>query len=54
MDSSKAKSSLDWCCNVDFSEGLVGVIDWYMNNTEWWAPITDGQYDLARLGSQMK
>ena len=51
MNSSKATDSLGWQCQTDLSEGLVSVIDWYMNNQSWWESIISENYDLSRFGS---
>ena len=51
MNSSKATDSLGWQCQTDLSEGLVSVIDWYMDNQSWWESITSENYDLSRFGS---
>ncbi|NQV56648.1 MAG: dTDP-glucose 4,6-dehydratase [Rhodospirillales bacterium] len=54
MDCSKAKTSLGWKCITDLNAGLVGVIDWYIDNKIWWEPIVGKQYELTRLGAPKK
>jgi len=51
MDGTKAQKKLGWCSKIELYEGLVDTIDWYLNNTEWWEPITNNQYNLDRLGA---
>ena len=52
MDSSRAKSHLDWETTVEFREGLVSTVEWYTHNRQWWTPITGEDYPLVRLGQE--
>lgn len=48
IDSSKVQSELGWRpMYTDFSQGLRGVIDWYVNHREWWESskvVTEERY----------
>lgn len=44
IDSSKLQSQLGWSPSVTFEEGLEKTVDWYLNNKEWLAHVTSGQY----------
>ena len=36
IDSSRAKSELDWKPSTKFAEGLRETVHWYVTNQEWW------------------
>ncbi len=42
--SSAKLQALGWKAQVGFSEGLVRAVEWYRDNTRWWAPIRSGAY----------
>jgi len=44
IDASKIKDELGWQPSVTFEEGLEKTIDWYLNNEEWLANVTSGNY----------
>lgn len=44
IDSSKLKNELGWVPSLQFVEGLERTVDWYLNNEEWLASVTSGQY----------
>jgi dTDP-glucose 4,6-dehydratase len=50
MDSSRAKNELGWSPRIEFQKGLTSTIEWYVENSKWWQPITDSQYQLGRIG----
>ncbi|MAI12326.1 MAG: dTDP-glucose 4,6-dehydratase [Rhodospirillaceae bacterium TMED167] len=50
MDASKIEKELGWRANIKFGQGLVSTVRWYLENQEWWKPITAGQYGLNRIG----
>jgi dTDP-glucose 4,6-dehydratase len=50
LDSSRANKDLGWRPRIEFQQGLASTIEWYVGNSEWWQPITDGQYQLGRIG----
>lgn len=39
LDSAKIRDQLGWAPRVGFEEGLVGTVEWYAQNREWWAPL---------------
>lgn len=44
IDASKINNELNWKPSVTFEEGLAKTIDWYLNNKEWLAHVTTGEY----------
>ena len=44
IDANKIKNELGWEPSVTFEEGLSKTIDWYLQNTEWLAHVTSGDY----------
>ena len=44
IDANKIKSKLGWEPSLQFEEGLVKTIDWYLENQEWLRNITTGDY----------
>ncbi|WP_191089019.1 dTDP-glucose 4,6-dehydratase [Arenibacter lacus] len=44
IDSSKINKELGWEPSVTFEEGLAKTIDWYLENEEWLARVTSGDY----------
>ncbi len=44
IDSSKINQELGWEPSVTFEEGLAKTIDWYLENEEWLARVTSGDY----------
>ncbi len=44
IDANKINKELGWKPSVIFEEGLSKTIDWYLNNQEWMAQITSGEY----------
>ena len=44
IDANKIKSELGWEPSLQFEEGLVKTIDWYLENQEWLRNITSGDY----------
>lgn len=44
IDANKINKELGWYPTVTFEEGLSKTIDWYLDNTEWMAKITSGDY----------
>lgn len=41
IDASKMKNELGWEPSVDFPEGISKTFDWYKNNADWVAKLTD-------------
>ncbi len=44
IDATKLKEELGWMPSLQFEEGLSKTIDWYLNNSEWLANVTSGEY----------
>ena len=44
IDATKMSNELGWKPSVTFEEGLSQTIDWYLENTEWLAHVTSGEY----------
>jgi dTDP-glucose 4,6-dehydratase len=44
IDAGKINRELGWSPSVTFEEGIAQTIDWYMENTEWLAHVTSGEY----------
>lgn len=44
IDPTKIKNELGWLPETTFEEGIVRTIEWYLNNQEWVAQVTSGDY----------
>ncbi|NLT22227.1 MAG: dTDP-glucose 4,6-dehydratase [Syntrophorhabdus sp.] len=44
IDSGKITERLGYRPSVDFSEGMRGTVEWYVNNRGWWERIKTGAY----------
>ncbi len=44
IDATKINKELGWKPSVTFEEGLSATIDWYLQNEEWLANVTSGEY----------
>ncbi|MBL4710173.1 MAG: dTDP-glucose 4,6-dehydratase [Flavobacteriales bacterium] len=44
IDSSKLKNELGWSPSIEFDQGLVNTVDWYLNNEDWLNSVTSGDY----------
>lgn len=44
IDSTKLKTELGWSPSLQFEEGLMKTIQWYLDNEEWMENITGGEY----------
>ncbi|MFT7352091.1 MAG: dTDP-glucose 4,6-dehydratase [Flavobacterium sp.] len=44
IDASKITTELGWKPSVTFEQGLAKTIDWFMDNSEWLANVTSGDY----------
>ena len=44
IDANKLKSELGWAPSLQFEEGLVKTISWYLANEKWMKNITSGDY----------
>jgi dTDP-glucose 4,6-dehydratase len=44
IDCSKLKTNLGWKQNVEFAEGLVKTVEWYLGQKDWIARVKSGEY----------
>ncbi|MDR2010810.1 MAG: dTDP-glucose 4,6-dehydratase [Bacteroidales bacterium] len=44
IDSSKLMNELGWQPSLQFEEGIVKTVDWYLTNSEWLNNIVSGEY----------
>ncbi len=44
IDSTKLQKELGWSPSLQFEEGLVKTVDWYLANEEWLNNVTSGDY----------
>lgn len=44
IDASKLENELGWKPSITFEEGLEKTVDWYLENQEWVAKVTSGDY----------
>lgn len=40
IDSSKVRNAIGWTPNETFESGIKKTVSWYINNKDWWIPIT--------------
>ena len=45
IDSGKLKNDLGWEPSLQFEEGIVKTVDWYLENEEWMNRIITGEYE---------
>lgn len=43
VDCSKIRNELGYQPQVDFSEGLAAVVQWYLDNETWWRPLKESR-----------
>lgn len=44
IDPTKIHEELDWLPTTSFEAGIKKTIQWYLDNTEWWENILNGEY----------
>jgi len=44
IDNSKISNELGWHPKVNFEQGMMLTIDWYLNNNEWISQVRNGEY----------
>ena len=44
IDPTKLEKELGWKPQYKFESGIPSVIDWYLENKEWWENIVSGEY----------
>jgi dTDP-glucose 4,6-dehydratase len=42
--SSGRVEALGWQALIGFDEGIARTVDWYRENSDWWAPLRSGEY----------
>lgn len=52
IDASKIERELGWKPEETFETGLRKTVAWYLNNSEWWQRVLNGDYQLGRLGEK--
>lgn len=50
IDAAKIGRELGWEPQVQFEEGIVRTVDWYLARKDWWEPILQQGYATERLG----
>ncbi|MCE5266985.1 MAG: dTDP-glucose 4,6-dehydratase [Planctomycetaceae bacterium] len=50
IDASKIRRELGWQPEHDFDAGIRRTVRWYLDNTEWVARASSGEYQRERLG----
>lgn len=45
IDSSKLMNELGWKPSLQFEEGIVKTVDWYLENEDWMQRIVSGEYE---------
>ena len=44
IDSTKLKEELGWEPSLQFEEGIVKTVKWYLDNRDWLQNVTTGEY----------
>ena len=44
IDPTKIRDELGWFPETSFDNGIRQTVEWYLNNTEWWERIINGEY----------
>lgn len=44
IDATKLKEELGWMPSLQFEEGLIKTVDWYLENSVWLKNVTSGEY----------
>ena len=50
IDAGKIRRELSWTPAHDLASGLVGTLEWYLENRPWWEAVLSGSYKRERLG----
>lgn len=54
INSSKLQKELGWKPSLQFEEGLVKTVEWYLGNEEWLKNVTSGEYQKYYEGQYVK
>lgn len=44
IDPAKIEKELGWTPQINFDDGIVKTVEWYLSNKKWWADILSGEY----------
>jgi dTDP-glucose 4,6-dehydratase len=50
IDAAHLARELRWTPQVGFEDGLQQTVTWYLENRDWWLPLTEGREALRRAG----
>ncbi len=50
IDANKLETELGWAAAEDFDSGVRKTVEWYLENSDWWLPLTENVYQGQRLG----
>lgn len=50
IDPSKIEAEINWKPQIEFNEGILKTINWYMENVDWVNHVLKGKQHLDRLG----
>lgn len=50
IDANKIDKDLGWVPEESFDSGLKKTVEWYLNNSNWWQRVRNGEYQGERLG----
>lgn len=50
IDPSRIQNELGWRPSVNFDEGIMRTVQWYLDNENWWRPKLAASQDGRRLG----
>src|SRR5690554_2044491 len=53
IDASKIERDLGWVPEETFETGMRKTVQWYLDNSEWWQRVLNGDYKLGRLGVKL-
>nr|WP_216821217.1 dTDP-glucose 4,6-dehydratase [Marinobacterium profundum] len=52
IDASKIERELGWVPQETFETGIRKTVQWYLDNSDWWERVLNGEYRLGRLGEE--
>ncbi|WP_285764925.1 dTDP-glucose 4,6-dehydratase [Biformimicrobium ophioploci] len=52
IDAAKIQKELGWTPDESFETGIRKTVEWYLNNTDWWQNVLNGNYKLERIGQE--
>ena len=50
VDNKKIKEEIGWNPKINFKQGILETIHWYIKNDFWWKNIQINKYNQERLG----